>query len=117
MCFFSLSGSTVLNKTNTLEKYGTLWQDTSLTCKEDTITHATTDITFQKNGQSFILNGIGSHPTKYIVSINVGSIELIIKNTSTSDEGEYRCSIDFIQESPPYDLRVEGKCLFVPFSL
>jgi len=112
-----LSGSTVLYKTNTLEKYGTLWQDTSLTCKEDTITDATTEITFKKDGLSFILGDKVSHPNKYIVSNNIGSIDLIIKNTSTSDEGEYTCLIGFLQESPPFDLQVDGTCLFVPFSL
>jgi len=110
MRFFLFSGSTLLYKTNNLEKYVALGQDTSLTCEEDTITHATTDFSFKKNGMSFILAGQVSRPTKYNVIINVGSIVLIIKNTSTSDEGEYKCSIDFLQESPPYDLQVESKC-------
>ena len=91
-----------------MEKYGTLWQDTSLTCEVVTLTRATTTFTFKKDGRSFILNGEVTQPTKYRVIIYVGSIELIIKNTSTSDEGEYKCSIDFFQESPPYDLEVEG---------
>jgi len=108
MCFFWFSGTTSLYKTNNLEKYGTLWQDTSLTCKEDAITHATTDFTFKKNEISFILNGRITDQNKYIVTINVGSIELIIKNTSTSDEGEYKCQIDFVDESAPYDLKVDG---------
>jgi len=93
-----------------LEKYVALGQDTSLTCEEDTITHATTDFTFKKKGMSFILTGQVSQPTKYNVTIKIRSIVLIIKNTSTSDEGEYKCSIGFLQESPPYDLQVEGKC-------
>jgi len=91
-----------------LEKYGTLWQDSSLTCKEVTITHAPTHFTFKKNGIAFIIDGQVTRQTKYNVTINVGSIELIIKNTSTSDEGEYTCSIDFVDESPPYKLEVEG---------
>jgi len=110
MCFFLFSGSTSLYKTNNLERYGTLGQDTSLTCEQVSITQATTDFTFKKKGDSFILDGKVTHPTKYHVTINDGSIELIIKNTSTSDEGEYKCSIDFLQESPPYNLQVEGKC-------
>jgi len=108
MCFFWFSGTTLLYKTNSLEKYGTLWQNTSLTCKEDNITHATTDFTFKKNDISFILNGRITNQTKYDVTINNGSIVLIIKNTSTSDEGKYKCQIDFVDESPPYDLKVEG---------
>ena len=95
-------------KTNKLEQYGTLGQDTLLTCEEDTITHATTDFTFKKYGKSFILNGYVTDPTKYNVTVNVGNIVLIIKHTSTSDEGEYTCSIDFIPESPSYELKVEG---------
>jgi len=100
-----------------LETYGTLGQDTSLTCEEVTITYATKDFTFKKNGRSFILNGKITQPTKYIVTINVGSIVLIIKKTATSDEGSYTCSIDYIEEAAPYDLKVEGWCLIVPFSL
>jgi len=100
-----------------LEKYGTLWQDTSLTCKEDAINHSTTDFTFKKDEIAFVLDGKVNQPTKYIVTINVGSFVLIIKNTSTSDEGEYTCSSGFVKESPPYNLEVEGYCLIVPFSL
>ena len=106
--FLLISGSTLLYKTSNLEKYGTLGQDTSLTCEEDTITNATTSFIFKKNGRGFIFNGVVSEPTKYMVTNNVGSIVLIIKNTSTNDEGEYRCSIGFIKESAPYDLKVEG---------
>jgi len=106
--FLLISGSTLLYKTNNLEKYGTLGQDTSLTCEEVTITNATTFFNFKKNGRRFIFDGLVSQPTKYIVTNNVGSIVLIIKNTSTNDEGEYRCSIGFIKESAPYDLKVEG---------
>jgi len=47
-------------------------------------------------------------PTKYTLTINVGSIVLIIKNTSLSDEGEYTCSIDFLKKSLPYLLKVKG---------
>ena len=83
-------------------------QDTSLTCEVDTLTNTTTTLIFKKNENSFILNGEVSQPTKYTVAINDGKIVLIIKNTSTSDEGEYKCSIDFFKESPPYDLEVEG---------
>jgi len=110
MRFFLFSGSTILYKTNNLEKYGTLGQDTSLTCEQNNNTHATTDFTFKKNGNSFILHGVVVKPTRYNVTINTGSIVLIIKNTSTSDEGEYTCLIDFLQESRPYNLQVEGKC-------
>jgi len=79
-----------------------------LTCEEGTITLATTTFTFKKDGISFILNGKVAKPSKYNVTINAGSIVLTIKNTSTSDEGEYKCSIGFVPESPPYDLKVEG---------
>ena len=103
-----ISGSTLLYKSNNLEKYETLGQDTSLTCKDDTITYATTAFDFKKDGRSFILNGQISQPTKYIITINDGSIVLIIKNTTSSDEGEYTCSIGFADESPPYNLKVEG---------
>jgi len=54
------------------------------------------------------MDGKVTLPTKYNVTINVGSIVLIIKNTSTSDEGEYTCSSEFVKESPPYKLEVEG---------
>ena len=91
-----------------MEKYGTLWQDTSLTCEEVTITHATAEFTFTKNGIAFVIDGEVTQPTKYNVTINSGSIVLIIKNTSTSDEGEYTCSSEFVKESPPYNLQVEG---------
>jgi len=91
-----------------LEKYGTLWQDTSLTCEEVTTTHATTDFTFEKNGNAFVLNGKVTLLNKYNVTINDGSIVLIIKNTSTSDEGEYTCSSGFVDKSPPYNLEIEG---------
>ena len=79
-----------------------------MTCEEATITHATTEFTFKKNGNSFILNGEVTDPTKYNVTVNNGNIVLIIKHTSTSDEGEYKCSIDFVPESPSYELKVEG---------
>ena len=101
-------GSTLLYKTNKLEQYGTLGQDTSLTCEEVTITPATTYFDFKKDKRSFILHGDITQPTKYIVTINDGSIVLIIKNTSTSDEGNYTCSIDFVPVSSPYNLKVEG---------
>jgi len=110
MCFFLFSGSTLLYKTNNLEKYGTLGQDTSLTCDDVTITNATTGFTFKQNEDSFILHGGVVKPTKHKVTINNGSIVLIIKNTSTSDEGNYTCFIDFNQASSPYNLQVEGKC-------
>ena len=72
MCFFLFSGSALLYKTNNLEKYRTLWQDTSLTCEEVSITNATTYFTFKKNGTSFIVDGIVSQPTKHKITINVG---------------------------------------------
>jgi len=90
-----------------LEKYGKLWQYTSLTCDDVTITNATRVFTFKQNGAALVIDGKVFQPTKYIVTINVGSIVLIIKNTSTSDEGEYTCSIDFVEESPPYNLKLK----------
>jgi len=108
MCFFWFSGSTSLYKTNNLDDYGILGQDTSLTCKEDTLTREPTDFTIAKDGSAFILDGYTISPTKHTVTINVGSIVLIIKNTSLWDEGEYTCYFGFLPESPPYHLKVKG---------